>query len=910
MAAEVPQWCGTQAGREWEEVFLAERSARRRVMMRDAVRPAARRVSGEIALLDTGGGVVGVRNDFDLARRRVRFTPSSDGARYRIAVSPAPDGSPLSSGGILRLGDDDSHRVDLPFAFRYFGVSYREVWVNSDGNLTFGEGDPSSSARSAGQLAGGPPRIAGLYRDLDPSVAGQVRVAASSDQVVITWDRVPDFGTSGVTGQTFELRLSAGGEIDCEYFSVSTDSALVGISAGGGRLGLDLIDLDEAGQRDFDRSVGERFEQTPELDVVRASQRMLEAFGDSYDYLVFFNDFGLRPRNAIAFQVPVRVNGAGYGLARLDLGRTFGSARRLQSVINMGPAQQYPAEPTRPLPGRESAGDNVLTVLGHELGHQYLSFVPLAGLLGRQSAHWSFFFNSDASLLEGNRWEDRGEQSRPRFVSVAAVAGYSALDRYLMGFGPLAEVPDSFWIQPFFAPFRPDSAPAPGAAVDGQRMEIAARQIRERLGRRTPDETVAQRHFRIAFVLVHREGMTPSPVALQQIEGYRRAFTEYFQQAARGQASVETTLRPPVHLSFAPAAGVVVGQEALGELELDAPRASPTRFRLRSDSAALAVPDSVTIRPGAVRTGFAVRGQTAGRATITAEPFDDELAMGVARIAVSSASDTRIDIRRDGSRLEVRVTDENELGYPGVPLIARLLGTGSVTPATAQTDRDGRAVFFAQIEAGDLEIGFGGREPVRVSGAPVISSVLNAASLDERLSPGALVSIFGAGFPSGAEGTAANVRVDSQAATVLRSAHGQLLVALPGVAPGPVNLDVQTPQGQARRAITVRPLAPAIFEDGASGRGAVSAAGVIRDFLPGETVEIYATGLAVNAPVEARMGGADALVQYQGPVAAVPGLWQVNAVIPAGLPPGLQRLVIRSAGELSNSVSIGIASPR
>jgi len=55
-------------------------------------------------------------------------------------------------------------------------------------------------------------------------------------------------------------------------------------------------------------------------------------------------------------------------------------------------------------------------VIGQEAGHRWLAFLefsdvnrqPSDALLGRDLAHWSFFFNSDASVMEGNRIQDLG----------------------------------------------------------------------------------------------------------------------------------------------------------------------------------------------------------------------------------------------------------------------------------------------------------------------------------------------------------------------------------------------------------------------------------------------------------------------------------------------------------------------
>ena len=82
------------------------------------------------------------------------------------------------AGALVRgLADDDSAELALPFSFPFFGASYVGGFVNSDGNLTFGEADGSSSTRSLGRMSAGPPRVAPFFRDLDPSrPAAEVRV--------------------------------------------------------------------------------------------------------------------------------------------------------------------------------------------------------------------------------------------------------------------------------------------------------------------------------------------------------------------------------------------------------------------------------------------------------------------------------------------------------------------------------------------------------------------------------------------------------------------------------------------------------------------------------------------------------------------------------------------------------------
>ena len=45
----------------------------------------------------------------------------------------------------MNLGDDSSQEVALGFTFPFQGQNYTSVFVNSNGNLTFGSGDTDFS---------------------------------------------------------------------------------------------------------------------------------------------------------------------------------------------------------------------------------------------------------------------------------------------------------------------------------------------------------------------------------------------------------------------------------------------------------------------------------------------------------------------------------------------------------------------------------------------------------------------------------------------------------------------------------------------------------------------------------------------------------------------------------------------
>src|SRR5512132_98160 len=137
--------CGTYGQRTREELYLHSRSETVRAS-RGRLKPFAStprtvaRDSGDVAVIDDSDGVVARRNEFNLNRKTVVFTPAvPDASSYNVASSAdSYDAALAASGQKLQLGDDDSEAVPLPFTFPFYGAAYRSVYVNSDGNLTFG----------------------------------------------------------------------------------------------------------------------------------------------------------------------------------------------------------------------------------------------------------------------------------------------------------------------------------------------------------------------------------------------------------------------------------------------------------------------------------------------------------------------------------------------------------------------------------------------------------------------------------------------------------------------------------------------------------------------------------------------------------------------------------------------------
>ena len=213
------------------------------------------------------GTLVASNDDTTFPFSRILRPIPADG-EYAIAVSTAPDEGFVGAAGgdygryvlhvstyrgtTLPLGDDESILLALPFPFPYQGSTWHSVWINSDGNLTFGEPDHAITGRTVARFLGGPPRIGPLFMDLDTTgfetgVTGAIVAETRDDAVVVHWISVPHF--LGVQTNTFSVTLRSDGDVQMNWGPLSReDAAIVGITQGGGapRTSGDLSSLRNA----------------------------------------------------------------------------------------------------------------------------------------------------------------------------------------------------------------------------------------------------------------------------------------------------------------------------------------------------------------------------------------------------------------------------------------------------------------------------------------------------------------------------------------------------------------------------------------------------------------------------------------------------------------------------------------
>ncbi|MEO8372950.1 MAG: hypothetical protein ABI806_27440 [Candidatus Solibacter sp.] len=924
--------CATNGTTPAESLFLHRQAQRARAGKPRPLASAAAATSrdiGNIAVIEDSDGIVETLNEFNLRNLTVTFTPVAGATRYKFRTSAASyDTAAANLGRVAAaLGDDDVRVFALPFDFPFYGASYTQTFLNSDGNLSFNAGENASSSRSLGRLTGGPPRIAALFTDLDPSRApGSVRYFADATHAVFSWVSVREYSDFGNgTPQTFQIRLYLDGTIEFAYTDSTPTNAVVGIAPGYAKAGTAVVSFANDTSAEYPAAIAERFGNTSAVDVVALAQKFYQTHEDAYDFLVVYNTMGVvSAPGALAYEATVRSRATGYGVPAQDNGPEYGSPSRLSSVLNMGMIGDYLPDPNSVVSKRASSQDTPMTVLGHEAGHLFLAFASVPDpvdpsaqpMIGYGGSHWSFVFNSEASLNEGEQIIDRGQGS---FVTAAVTQGYSPLDRYLMGFAPPDGIETFVVLNPSVSPL---GHPQSNVSFTGTRMNITASDVARTMGRRTPDHTVAQRRFRFGFILLVARGGLDADIAgsVKQVDTYREQFVAAYSKFSAGLAIADTTLNRSVRLSLFPAAGVVSGGSTTATISLQKPPNADLIVRLSAPSGVAKVPAQVTIPAGASSATFTVTGAAPGVEELLATPADADYETAYARVQVAAPALLALrTISGDGGGpVVVRLTDANGIAYSGARIVAAAT-SGSVTPTVAIADSAGDARFQWTPGADTisrLKLSVEAAPSVNVTlnagnGVPVIGAVVNAASFAAGISPGSIATIFGTNL------TGAVITLNGDAVNLFYAGDTQVNFYIPADAPLVDSaLAAVSPSGvTATSTLALVSAQPGIFDDAVVHSGTLIRASST-PVKAGDFIEIYCTGLGATRTLRGLQIATVVPTVYFGSVAATPsfaglapgfqGLYQVNVRVPEGLPAGSIPLIVTSGSTYSNEVRIAV----
>jgi len=150
-----------------------------------------------------------------------------------------------SGGTTITLGNNANIQQALGFSFSYYGTSYTEVFVSSNGHVTFGSGF-NSWASGGGGLNGGLPMIAPCSEDLNPTVGGTISFYTdNAGTFEVCWQGVPSFATAN--SNDFKITAVNGNMIRFDYGAMGEDEGTVGLSPGGGGNAIMPVNLSTAG---------------------------------------------------------------------------------------------------------------------------------------------------------------------------------------------------------------------------------------------------------------------------------------------------------------------------------------------------------------------------------------------------------------------------------------------------------------------------------------------------------------------------------------------------------------------------------------------------------------------------------------------------------------------------------------
>jgi hypothetical protein len=229
------------------------------------------------------------------------------------------------AGQPLPVGDDGFVELFPPFPIDFCGTRYASLYVNANGNITFGSPDSTLSESTAAHL-NGPPRIAGLWDDLNTTAGGSVTFEQTGNTFTVQWQGVPEYPAVGAN--TFSITINRknglaeilgrviGNPFSISYGSLSAADGLAGYSCGGGSTS--------------------GFEQETDLSAMRGSIGGLIPFPAIFEDLV-----GNSPAETVDLRGTLRFNGVNRIVDLTEI-------RRNDSIARATPLVRLPFDSANP----------------------------------------------------------------------------------------------------------------------------------------------------------------------------------------------------------------------------------------------------------------------------------------------------------------------------------------------------------------------------------------------------------------------------------------------------------------------------------------------------------------------------------------------------------------------------------
>jgi len=524
---------------------------------------------GTVIVLELDSGAVADQNLFDLDHRTIRFTPS--GAGFQVENRPlAWDTArgPALQGNTVRL---------TGFSFPFSGQRWTEMQVQTIGLITFDGGYANLGlGRFVHLLHVGPDivnRIPLIAAFLKQRMNGTRYANELEDRLIVTWDLSEPVGgqqdvTFNRTPHLFQAVLHRDGRIDLSYETITARDAVVGVYTvpAGGAPPTQSTDLSTAAPSDPPRPViFEAFHHRGLPGPENLACTVIQALGDSFDFMVWYSDFRVDDQEAGTRSVgDIGQSVSGLG-PRMDIGRRladFCSQGRLQVTwyqpVWTGAVQAQERHPDR----RYTNYNMAVAQIGHELGHRWSTRTRAIvngdtielrgphdpwGLSG--ATHWPRGVSTpvpfpysrpvEGSIMGGANWKDNGDGTFTLLANgtMNPASGFSYLELYLMGFLPPSAVPDFLVLR---------SARNVGRTPDGnsiaaaETVPVTIQDVIAHDGPRLPSFEDSPKALTTAIVAVTLHGRRPSAAMLNQLEGIGAAWIDYWSRVTGGVSTMTT----------------------------------------------------------------------------------------------------------------------------------------------------------------------------------------------------------------------------------------------------------------------------------------------------------------------------------------------------------------------------------
>jgi DNA-binding beta-propeller fold protein YncE len=284
-----------------------------------------------------------------------------------------------------------------------------------------------------------------------------------------------------------------------------------------------------------------------------AVARFYQIMPDIFDYCVIFwasdwaemmvggEPVNVQPEIGAAFHSWTKNFTRGIGAVWTPCGGRFGNqagsltppltTKRLQSRVNMNDLADWGD-------GQTLIGRSGTAIFAQELGHRFISFVDTSSVsmqIRRDNAHYSHFFNANASAVGGRGGNLITEVTDGSFRIDGQESTFPPLDEYLMGLLPPGSVPDTFRVRN--ASDLPAGAPPfdIGDTFDGTRTNVTLQDIIDNEGDRLPNSTLSQRVFTVGVGLCVPEGGTWAS-DIEELDGIFEAIKDFYATETEGKA--------------------------------------------------------------------------------------------------------------------------------------------------------------------------------------------------------------------------------------------------------------------------------------------------------------------------------------------------------------------------------------